>query len=179
MSADNFMEDKPFFHSEELSTANKWWIGLYLLFTVIVMLVYDRIDVHYAHMMIIVYALLPQLFFCLILYGSLRNFRFYLLWLGFGVMHYAMYFILKNDPKLQRIEGNPAILLTNTIVMLLFFQLMRYASIKIQHKEFVAPNKSLDEKDDFDHRKITATDRLLFLAYFAVYGVLVYFWLGH
>ena len=185
MSIPNFPEgeprsdalDKPFIYYKELTTANKWWIGIYLLFTIVVAAGYHRIDVEYAHMMIIAYGLVPQLFFYMILYGSLRNFRYYLVWLAFSVIHLAMYFAMKDDKRLNSIQGNPVALLGNTIVLLLVFQLLRWVSLKTQHMEPVAPNKG-GNTDDFDHRKVTLIDTALFFTYFAAYGFLAYFSLG-
>jgi hypothetical protein len=67
--ANNFQENpqdhsqrKPFFYSEQLSLFDKWSIGAYLLLTVVVVMSYDRIQASYAHMMILTYALMLQMF---------------------------------------------------------------------------------------------------------------------
>jgi hypothetical protein len=186
MSANNFPEgeprsdalDKPFIYYKELTTANKWWIGIYLLFTIVVAAGYNRIGVGYAHMMVIAYAITLQFFSYFFLYGALRNFRFYLIWFGFSMIHLGMYFVMKDDQRLNSVQGNPAELLRNTFVLLLVFQLLRFFSLKTQHKEFVAPNKSGIE-DRVDHRKVTPIDTVLFFTYFAAYGFLTYFSFGN
>lgn len=180
MSTSNFPENpqnhsqrKPFFYSEQFSLFDKWSTGIYLLLTVVVVMSYDRIQVSYAHMMILTYALMLQMFAYFFLYGNLRNFKCYLVWFGFSIIHLAMYFVMRDDRRLQSESGNPAALLRNTLILLLFFQLLRYISLKVQHLELVMPSK-VGNIDDFDHRKITLTDRILFLAYAALCFALGY-----
>lgn len=166
--------EKPFIYSEELTLFDKWSIGIYLLMTILVVISYNRIDVETFQMVIIIYAGILQLCTYFVLCGYLRNFRCYMIWFGFSMIHLAMYFVMKGDQRLQMVNGNPAALLRNTFILLLLFQLLRYVSLKTQHKELVMINKSSDI-DDFDHRNITIVDKILFLAYIAAFGVLFYF----
>jgi len=181
MSTNNFAEErqnKPFFHSEELTLFDKWSIGIYLLMTIFVAVTYNRIDVDTAPIMIIIYVGILQLCAYFLLCGYLRNFRCYLVWFGFSMIHLVMYFVIKDDSRLQMAKANPAALLRNTFILLLFFQLLRYASFKMQHQELVVVSKT-SKIDDFDHRKITIIDKTLFFAYFAAWGALVYFSFPH
>ena len=114
------------------------------------------------------------MFIYFILYLSLRNFKCYLVWLGFSIIHLAMYFVMKDDQQLLSVQGNPVLLFCNTIVLLLFFQLLRYISLKTQHMELVSPSRGSDQ-DYFNTRKVTPIDKTLFLAYFAAFGALIYF----
>jgi hypothetical protein len=129
-------------------------------------------------MMIIAYAIMLQLGGYFFLYRSLRNFRCYLIWFGFSIIHTAMYFVMKDDRRLLSLDYSPVTMLRNTFVLLLFFQVLRYISLKTQNMEFVAPSKGSDT-DFLDHRKITAIDKMLFLAYAALFGVLAYFSFPH
>jgi hypothetical protein len=177
MSAYNFakeQQNKTFFHSEELTLFDKWSISIYLIMTIVVAIYYDRIDVGYAHFLIILYAGGLQMFIYLILYISLRNFRCYLIWFGFSMIHLAMYFVMKDDKRLLSLQGSPVALLRNTFVLLLFFQVLRYISLKTQHIELVSPSKA-SYQDFFNTRKVTLIDKALFVAYCAVLGTLVYF----
>jgi hypothetical protein len=139
--------------------------------TIFVAVSYNRVDVDTAHIMILIYVGILQMFAYFFLSRSLRNLRSYLVWFGFSMIHLAMYFVMRTDPKLQMAKGNPAVLLRNTFILLLFFQLLRYISLKTQHMELVMVSKTSDT-DDLDHRKITIIDKVLFLAYFAAWGTL-------
>jgi hypothetical protein len=170
--------DKPFIHSEELTLFDKWSIGIYLLMTILVATSYDLIDVGSAHIIILIYAWILQLCTYFFLYRSLRNFRCYLIWFGFSMVHLAMYFLMRNDQRLQSVQHSPVALLRNTFVLLLFFQVLRYISLKTQHMELVMISKT-SNTDDLDHRNIMRIDRALFLAYFAAFGALAYFSFPH
>ncbi|MBS1531495.1 MAG: hypothetical protein JSU01_14400 [Bacteroidetes bacterium] len=176
-SEENNITAKPFIYYKKLSSFDKWSIGIYLVITIVVAYFYYHNDAGYAQFMIFIYAFILQLCLYLFMYGHLRNFRCYLIWFGFSIIHLAMYFVMKGDERLQMARGNPAVLLRNTFVLLLVFQLLRFISLKTQRMELVAPNKS--SEDDFDHRKITIIDKALFLAYMAVWGTLTYFSFQH
>jgi len=167
------LPDKPFFHSEDFTLFDKWSIGIYLIMTIAIAIYFDSIKVDYAHFLIIFYAGGLQMSIYLILYLSLRNFKCYLVWFGFSIIHLAMYFVMKDDQRLLSVQGSPVPLLSNTIVLLLFFQLLRYVSLKTQHIELVSPSRA-SYQDFFHTRKVSPIDKTLFLAYFAVFGALVY-----
>lgn len=74
-------------------------------------------------------------------------------------------------------RGNVAIGLVNTIILLLLFQLLRYVSLKIQHREFVAPQKG-GRTDLFEDKKVTFSDYIVFVIYVATWFGLTAFWLS-
>jgi hypothetical protein len=54
--------------------------------------------------------------------------------------------------------------LLNTIPLLMLFQLLRYLSFAIQHREFVAPSRG-STTDLFENKKITLADYTIFIIY--------------
>ncbi len=112
---------------------------------------------------IIMYTVLSQLGMYFWLYTSLRNFKAYLLWFGFGIVHLILFFCFRGNPALEMYAGNPSIFLSNTIVLLLLFQLLRYLSLKFQNREFVAPAKS--GLDLFENKKVAFADSVIFIIY--------------
>jgi hypothetical protein len=61
-------------------------------------------------------------------------------------------------------RGNAANILLNTVILLLLFQLLRYLSLKIQHREFVAPAHG-GGPDLFENKKLTFADFVIFVIY--------------
>jgi len=98
------------------------------------------------------------------LYTSIRNFKAYLLWLCFGVMHLILYFCFRGNPAIKMYRGNPTAGLLNTIVLLLLFQFLRYLSLKFQNREFVAPARG-GGPDLFENKKVTFADFVIFVIY--------------
>ncbi len=82
-----------------------------------------------AQTMLFAYIVITQL--SIYFYGALRNFKLYLIWCGFGILHIIMYFLFKGNHKLDMVNGNPSAGLLNTIILLLLFQVLRFLSIKI------------------------------------------------
>ena len=99
------------------------------------------------------------------LYKSLRNLTVYSFWIVIGIIHLYIYFQLKDSQDLQNFNGPSAIGFRNTIIFLLFFQLLRYISLKIQGRELVCPAK-FSTIDMHDRREVTQLDGILFFVYF-------------
>lgn len=112
------------------------------------------------------YVVSPQLALFFFFYVSLRNFKFYLIWVGFGLLHAILFLIFKYKPVLKVFLGNPPLIFFNTLISLLLFQLLRYLSLSIQHREFVVPARG-GGNDFIENRKPTATDYLILAIYLA------------
>lgn len=113
------------------------------------------------------YALGTHFFLYLFQYKALRNFNYFLIWIVIGVAHLALYFDIESDQGLAFVNGHAATGLRNTIILLGLFQLLRYASLKIQHVELVCPSRGNDH-GLFDNRKSTIVDTICGLVYFGV-----------
>jgi len=124
------------------------------------------------------YIVLTQLLMYFFLYTSLRNFRSYLIWCGFGLVHIVLYFVFKWIPGVYTQKGNPSTGLVNTLVLLLLFQLLRYISRKVQHREFVAPAKG-GGPDLIENKKVTFTDFMIFVIYMGSWFGLTVLALSH
>ena len=158
------MTGKPFLYSNELKQWDIVTIVIYVLFTLSVFITYSSGSANAAQLTLITYVVLTQLGIYFFLYGALRNFKLYLIWCGFGVLHVIMYLLFRGNPKLDMVKGNPSSGLLNTIILLLLFQVLRFLSIKIQIREFVAPSKG-GNYDIVYNVKVSNTDKILFLIY--------------
>jgi hypothetical protein len=158
------MPGKPFLYSTELKQWDIVTIVIYVLFTLSVFVTYSSASANAAQITLLTYVVLTQLGIYFFLYGALRNFKLYLIWCGFGILHVIMYFIFRGNPKLDMVKGNPSFGLLNTIILLLLFQLLRFLSIKIQIREFVAPSKG-GNYDIVYNVKVSNTDKILFFIY--------------
>jgi uncharacterized membrane protein len=155
---------RPFFHFEELKSFDKISIGVYAIATIVFWFLFKSGGLETKKGIIIAYAVIPQLCLYFFLYVSLRNFKVYLIWLFFGFVHLTIYFSFKKNENLTMYRGNPLSIFTATIILLLLFQLLRFLSLKIQHREFVAPAKG-GGKDLIENKDISATDYLILVIY--------------
>ncbi|SHN12875.1 hypothetical protein [Mucilaginibacter sp. OK098] len=157
-------DKKPFIYYENLKSWEIVSMIIYAFVTIGVILLAILGNPHNKQVIVVMYALLSQLSLYFGLYTSLRNFKSYLIWFGFGVIHVMLFLIFKDDSTLQMRRGNPAFGLANTIVLLALFQLLRYLSLKMQGREFVAPPKG-GGPDLFDNKKVSSTDFIVFIIY--------------
>jgi len=164
---------KTFFHSEELKLWERRVIYFYLTISILLCILYLNSDWHLRKNILVGYGIGTQLSLFFVLYTSLRNLKSYLIWCCFGFFHLAVYFTLKNDPDLQMPSGNAATCLRNTIVLILLFQVLRYISLKLQHREFVAPAYG-GGKDLFENKKVGFIDFLIFILYYGSLFVLFF-----
>jgi hypothetical protein len=79
---------------------------------------------------------------------------------------------LKDDQVLANVRGHSATGLRNTIILLVLFQVLRFASIRLQGKELVAPSRG--RTDLFDERPVTFVDFILFVCYIAATILLLF-----
>jgi hypothetical protein len=101
-----------------------------------------------------------QLLVYMFLYKSIRNLNCYLMWCFFGIIHLVLYAI---------ISVGTAGVLKNTIVLMVFIQMLRYLSLKWQYREFIMPERNLGSSRK---RKDSEIDFLLFVLYMvSFYGL--------
>lgn len=155
---------KPFIYYDSLKPWEIFSMLLYAIATIgiILVLVFSKPEAKQITM--IMYIVLSQLGIYLGLYKSLRNFTAYSLWFGFGIVHLILFLCFRGNPAIEMYRGNPTVGLLNTIVFLVLFQLLRYLSLKFQHREFVAPARS-GGPDLFDNKKVTFADFVIFVIY--------------
>jgi len=110
------------------------------------------------------YALGTQMILYFFGYRALRNMTYFSCCIVFALIHFYIYWQLKDDQTLIR-YGPGVNLFRNTILFLLLFQVLRIISLKIQHQELVSISKS--EKDIFQERKVTVIDKVLSVIYIA------------
>ncbi|WCT11505.1 hypothetical protein [Mucilaginibacter jinjuensis] len=170
---------KPFIYYENLKPYEIIAIALYGIATLIITL--SSFLGNYTddkQELIIIYISSPSLFLYFFFHKSLRNFKSYLIWIGFAVFHIILFFAFESKPQLHEFDGKPPLIFFNTIMALLLFQLLRYLSIIIQHKEFILPTKG-EGKDLFEVRKPTWVDNLLFVTYMAIWVTVSIFFSSH
>lgn len=158
---------KPFIRYEPLKAWEVVIVVIYALITVVIAMSRLVLNLSFRRDAIIFYGVVPQLCFLFFLYVSLRNFRFYLIWLCFGVIHFILFLCFKGPSEFQMI-GNPSGLLANTLPLLFLFQALRYYSVNILHREFVSPAKG-EDGDLIENKKPTGTDYLISVIYFGTW----------
>ena len=152
---------KSFFYFENLKVWEWIVISFYSFLTIWLYSLYlhhpeDRSDI------LFMYPVGSQLFIIFFLYTSLRNLLSYIIWFLFALFHLYVYTVTQNDVYPYVSGGHPSVMLKYTIVLLLFFQVLRFASRKIQLREFVNPSKG--GTDLFDNIKPSSTDIIIFIA---------------
>jgi hypothetical protein len=167
------MQGKQFLYANQLKQWDIITIVIYGLFTFGVFVACSFGSVDSAQITLLAYIVITQLGIYFFLYGPLRNFKLYLIWCGFGILHVMMYFVFRGNHKLDMVKGNPSAALLNTIILLLLFQVLRFLSIKMQLRELVAPSKGGDY-DIAYNIKVSITDKILFLVYMGAWFGLSY-----
>jgi hypothetical protein len=163
---------KPFFYFENLKAWEWIVISFYLFATIWLYSIYihnpiDRSDI------LFMYPIGSQLFMIFFLYTSLRNLSSFIIWFLFALFHLYVYTITQNDVYPYVAGGHPYMMFKYTIVLLLFFQVLRFASRKIQQREFVIPSKG--STDLFDNIKPSLIDKVIFATYMAFWFVLTFY----
>lgn len=97
-------------------------------------------------------------------YRSLRNLTVYFIWMVIALIHFLIYLQLMDIPDLEMKNGHAAIGLRNTLPMLILFQILRFANIKIQNQELVAPARG-SNTDIFNERRVNIADIISFVIY--------------
>lgn len=167
---------KPFIHYEPLKPWEITVIKIYAIITLCIASSSLILSAEGRQVAIIIYAGFTQLFSYVFLYVSLRNFKVYLIWFSFGVIHFILYLCFKADIELEMVNGNPSRLLINTLPLLLLFQLLRYFSMKAQRREFVVPAKG-GGPDIIERKNVSGIDYLILLIYLGTwFGLIVLFW---
>jgi len=156
------MENK-FIRYEKLNKWNILTLCLYLSLSIF-LLIYN-LQSNYNHEdLIFFYGFGTQFFLYLFQYRALRNFNYFLIWLGIGFVQFCIFIVLKRTPEFILVHSNTIFGLRSTLITLLLFQLLRFISLKIQGKELIAPPKGTTP-DFYDSRKGTTIDFVCFIIF--------------
>ncbi|MFD2145013.1 hypothetical protein [Mucilaginibacter antarcticus] len=155
---------KPFIYYDSLKPWESVCMILYAIVTICVILTLVFAQPETKQTTMVMYIVLSQFGMYFGLYTSLRNFKAYLLWLSFGIVHLILFFCFKGNPTIEMYRGSPTVGLLNTIILLMLFQFLRYLSLKFQNREFVAPAKG-GGPDLFENKKVTFADFVIFVIY--------------
>lgn len=161
--------EKPIFYFEKFNTWDVISIISYLLISIIVYFQCTLSDFGIVHM----YAFITQFFLITFNYKSLRNLSVYYVWLVIGGIHLFVYFKLIDLPDLVGTHDHSAKDLKNTLIILGYYQVIRFISARTQGQEWVCPGGSF-RYDFFDNRKITIIDKVLTGSYFALFFILLF-----
>ncbi len=158
---------------EKVTTYSKVTIVLYTFLSVGLGFYYHQVaDIEAKKNILFWYAFGTQSLLYALNYHSLRNLIPYIFWCGIGLMHFFLFWNLKDDTSLWMQEAHAATGLRNTIILLVLFQILRIISYKMQGSDLVMISR-MDSKDIFDERITTPIDFLLFLIYMgSVIGLL-------
>lgn len=111
-------------------------------------------------------------------YRALRNMTFYLCWVAIAFAQLYVYFQIHNNPvfKPNALHTiNTANGLRNTIFLLIFYQVLRFISLKVQGKELVSLSRT-SKTDLYDERNITNIDKVCFFIYIGAFACLIFLW---
>lgn len=156
------MKNQPFFRAYPLNKWNIVTIVGYTLFSV-GLLFYYLFAKHPNDGILAIYLMVTHYGLYLGQYRAIRNLYVYAFWFMVGISHLVTAYYIAHNPALNFVCS----LLADTIVMLILLQLLRFASLKLQGKELVAPDRG--RRDIFNDRRLTWIDRLLFVVYSVVY----------
>jgi hypothetical protein len=162
----------PFFYNQPLTRVDKFTLFIYTILTLALIgfYLFNKDD---SGVWLMGYAVLTQLFSFFFLYVALRNAAFFLVVYGFGLIHLIMYFLMVDHFAIQTVNFSYLATLRNTIVLLTFFQVLRWLSIKIQNREFVVPTKGGDT-DLIENKKTSFADYVFLFIYIGAWGGLSY-----
>jgi hypothetical protein len=99
---------------------------------------------------------------------------YFLIWVLIASGHLLFYLHLKSNPTVHIDEDFIISGYRNTIFLLILFQILRFANLKIQHQEFVVPSKG-SKKDMYEERNVNFLDVLSLLIYFSCMAALLFF----
>lgn len=156
---------KSIFHFDKLKPFDNWTIGLYLLITLGLSYYFLSVEnIATKRDLIFGYALVTQLALYGLCYKSLRNITVFFVWVVIGFVHLYFYYTLKDVTVLQMYRGHATTPLRNTLPLLVLYQILRVASLKIQQQELVSPSRGFTT-DLFDERKVNWLDYIFFFTY--------------
>lgn len=119
------------------------------------------------------YAFFTQLFLYGFFYKAMRNLKIYIFCLAIGMLHFCLYYLLKENASLISFHNNTIITLRNTVILLIIFQLLRFISLQTQKQELACPSSK--NKTVFHERYNTRIDTILLLIYLAATILLMFF----
>lgn len=162
------------FHFKKFNTWDKVTMILYVLISIILWYYFENVTSNKTKRDVLFwYSLGTQFFLYALNYKSLRKLLVYIFWILIGLIHLFIYFQLKDVAMFQMPGGHVATGLRNTIILLLFFQVLRFISLKIQGQELVCPSK-YSRTDTFDDREVTQFDYFLFIVYIGATFILLF-----
>lgn len=162
------------FNFKKLNTWDKVTMVLYVLISIILWYYFENVTSNKTRREILFgYSFGTQFFLYVLNYKSLRNLLVYIFWIVIGLIHLFFYFQLKDVAMFQMPGRHIATGLRNTIIMLLFFQVLRFMSLKIQGQELVCPSK-YSKTDIFYDRGVTQVDFILFFIYVGMIIILLF-----
>lgn len=162
------------FHFKKINTWDKVTMILYVLISIILWCYFENVTSNKTKGDVLFwYSFGTQFFLYALNYKSLRNLLVYIFWILIGLIHLFIYFQLKDVAMFQMPGGHVATGLRNTIILLLFFQVLRFISLKIQGQELVCPSK-YSRTDTFDDREVTQFDFFLFIVYIGATFILLF-----
>jgi hypothetical protein len=161
-----------FFYFERLKTWDIIAAVCYVVISTVLYSLYKNSTVETQLSIISRYACTTEIILFLLFYKSLRNFSVYLIWLAFALIQFVLYFFIRLSQS-AHMPGHLAYGFRNVIFFVLLYQGLRYFSIKVQKREFVAPVKG-SSKDEFDNIELSNVDYIIFFVYFGCVLLLNY-----
>ena len=156
------------YYFEKLNPFDKWTLGLYTILTLGLSFFFaNELNVDTKAGAVFMYGLGTHLTLYMFCYKSLRNLTVFIIWTLFGLLHLLVYIKLKDEIALQMFKGYSITPLRNTIPLLIFYQILRFVSLKTRGQELVVPNR-ISRTDMFNERQPTWIDFIYLIIFWTV-----------
>lgn len=100
-----------------------------------------------------------------------RNLYIFLGALAVGIMNFGFYLLIRHNQLFHFHKMNPPVAFRNIILYVLFLQVCRLISFKIQYQDLIVPSRSFSATSD--NRRHTYEDIFLLFLYFAFCALIV------
>ena len=154
------------FNKEKLNKKNILIIVIYFIFSFF-LYVYFEVTKNPDIYILMSYTFLTHFWLIGFDYRALRKLNYYCFWLLIGIIHFIIYIKIKDNSAYDFVNGHASDGFKVTLILLLFFQIIRLISFEVQGMDYVSPSKS-GKMDMFNEREYTKWDILFTLVLFGV-----------
>jgi len=154
------------FNKEKLNVKNILILAIYIVFSFFLYIYFDVTKKPNIYILIY-YTFLTHFWLISFDYRALRKLNYYSIWLLLGIIHFVIYLKIKDNSAYTFVKGHAASGFRTTLILLLFFQFVRFLSFEVQVMDYVSPSKS-GKMDMFNEREYTKWDILFSFVLFGV-----------
>jgi hypothetical protein len=156
------------FKKEKLNVKNILILAIYTVFSFFLYIYFDVTKKPNIYITMY-YTFLTHFWLISFDYRALRKLNYYSIWFVIGIIHFIIYLKIKDNSAYAFVKGHAADGFRTTLILLLFFQFVRFLSFEVQGMDYVFPPKS-GKMDMYNEREYTKWD-ILFT--FVLFGVML------